>query len=184
LEHVLCPVLIPIHSLDKTIVKLAGQSHYRGAFTVQIDAESEALLTPGRTGKFVPQSYREGGVWRELAKGRILSVDRTDGIATGEIYTGAAGKKAEIEKAVLTLSETDFLEIDQYGASAKVLSGLVEYSLVQILRRQGYTVLRMPRIWPGTLACMLTTTLKSKKRRWSRNWKQSHFGARIPASLD
>ena len=144
LESVLCPVLLPIHSLDKTITKLAGQNHYRGTFTVNIEPDCEALLTPGRTGKFVPQSYHEGGVWRELAKGRILSIDRTAGIATGEVYTGAAGKKAELEKAFLTLSEGDFLEIDQYGASAKVLSGLVEYSLVQVLREQGYTVLRMP----------------------------------------
>jgi len=144
LESVLSPVLIPIRSLDKTIFKATGQSHYRGSFTVSIDPQCEALLAPGRTGKFVPRSYIEGGVWRELAKGRILSVDRAAAVAEGEIYTGSAARKSELEKAFAVLAEHDFLEVDQYGASAKVLSGLVEYSLVQVLTQSGYSVLRMP----------------------------------------
>ncbi|MBU6402021.1 MAG: hypothetical protein KGS61_17020 [Verrucomicrobia bacterium] len=40
-EAVLCPVLIPIRSLDTTIVKLAGQTHFRGGFTVSIDRDCE-----------------------------------------------------------------------------------------------------------------------------------------------
>ena len=125
LESVLSPVLIPIRSLDKTIFRATGQSHYRGSFTVSIDPQCEALLAAGRTGKFVPRSYVDGGVWRELAKGRILSVDRAAAVAEGEIYTGAAARKSELEKAFAVLTEHDFLEVDQYGASAKVLSGLV-----------------------------------------------------------
>jgi len=144
LESILCPVLIPIHTLDKTIIKIAGQSHFRGSFTIKIDAECEGLMTPGRTGKFVPKSYRDGGVWRELAKGRILKVNITSGTAEGEVYTGASGKKSELEKAFLNLTEHDFWEVDQYGASAKVLSGLVEYSLVYVLKRAGYCIRRMP----------------------------------------
>jgi hypothetical protein len=144
LESILCPVLIPIKTLDKTIIKISGQSHYRASFTISIDKECEDLVAPGRTGKFVPQSYEEGGVWREIAKGRILSVDRRAGVAEGEIYTGSASKKAELEKALAGLSQNDFLEVDQYGASAKVLSGLVEYSLVQVLKEAGYKVRRMP----------------------------------------
>ncbi len=144
LESILCPVLIPIRTIDKNIIKLSGQSHYRASFTISIDKECEDLVVPGRTGKFVPQSYEEGGVWREIAKGRILSVDRRAGIAKGEIYTGSASKKAELEKALAGLSPSDFLEVDQYGASAKVLSGLVEYSLVQVLKEAGYKVRRMP----------------------------------------
>jgi hypothetical protein len=92
----------------------------------------------------VPRSYIDGGVWRELAKGRILSVDRAAAVAEGEIYTGAVARKSELEKAFAVLTEHDFLEVDQYGASAKVLSGLVEYSLVQVLKQSGYSVLRMP----------------------------------------
>ena len=144
LESILCPVLIPIRTLDKTIIKITGQSHYRASFTISIDKECEDLVAPGRTGKFVPRTYEEGGVWREIAKGRILSVDRTAGVAEGEIYTGSASKKSELEKVLAVLSQNDFLEVDQYGASAKVLSGLVEYSLVQVLKEAGYKVRRMP----------------------------------------
>jgi hypothetical protein len=36
------------------------------------------------------------------------------------------------------------LEIDQYGAAAKVLSGLAEHALVKQLTGQGYQVKRMP----------------------------------------
>lgn len=144
LESILCPVLIPIADLDKAISRLEGQSHYRSAFTVALTKENEALLVPGRTGKFVPRDYVLGGVWRELAKGRILKVDRAAGIAYGEVYLGSSGKKAEIAKAIELLTPDDYWEVDQYGASAKVLSGLVEYSLVQVLKEQGYTVLRMP----------------------------------------
>lgn len=142
LESILCPVLIPIRSLDKTIHKVHGQSHYRASFTIAIKKDCEELVVPGRTGKFVPQSYKDGGVWRELAKGRILKVHTASRIAEGEIYIGAA--KAELKVALASLSENDFLEVDQYGASAKVLSGLVEYSLVRVLKKGGYSVRRMP----------------------------------------
>jgi hypothetical protein len=144
LESILCPVLIPIHTLDKTINKVAKQSHYRANFTIKIDADCEDLVAPGRTGKFVSKAYKDGGVWREIGKGRILSVDRAAGVAEGEIYTGSASKKSELEKVLAVLSQNDFLEVDQYGASAKVLSGLVEYSLVQVLKEAGYKVRRMP----------------------------------------
>ncbi len=144
LESILCPVLIPIRTLDKTIFKAQGQSHYRATFTIAIDDECEDSVVPGRTGKFVPKSYKEGGGWREIAKGRILNVDRETGVAEGEVYTGAAGRKAELESALARLSEEDFWEVDQYGASAKVLSGLVEYSFVRILKEAGYSIRRMP----------------------------------------
>ena len=142
LESILCPVLIPIRTLDKTVFKLPKQSHHRASFTIAIDADCEDLIVPGRTGKFVPAAYREGGAWKEIAKGRILKVDAKKRIAMGEVYCG--GKKAELETVLAELSEGDFLEIDQYGAAAKVLSGLVEYSLVQVLKDAGYTVRRMP----------------------------------------
>jgi hypothetical protein len=144
LESILCPVLIPIHTLDIKIHKVPGQNHYRASFTIKIDADCEELIAPGRTGKFVSKAYKDGGVWREIVKGRILSVNRQTGIAEGELYTGSASKKAVLEKALTILSQDDFLEVDQYGASAKVLSGLVEYSLVQVLKADGYRVRRMP----------------------------------------
>ena len=100
------------------------------------------MLCRGRTGKFVPGNFADGGTWREIAKGRIIEVDAATRTAFGEIYTG--GRKAGLEKALSELSLDDLLEVDQYGAAAKVLSGLAEYSLVKRLTDKGYTVRRMP----------------------------------------
>jgi len=142
LEGILCPVLIPICTLDRTIFKIPGQPHWRASFTISTDRECEDLIVPGRTGKFVPRAYKAGGGWREIAKGRILKVDDQSGTAEGEVYCG--GQQRDLEAALAELTDEDYLEIDQYGASAKVLSGLVEYSLVQVLKEAGFTVRRMP----------------------------------------
>ena len=144
IESILCPLLIPIQTLDKTIIKIEGQKHHRASFTIALDSDCEDLIAPGCTGKFVPRAYKDGGVWRELAKGRILTVDSAARIAEGEVYCGTGGKKSVIESALAELSSVDFWELDQYGASAKVLSGLVEYSLVQVLKEDGFGVRRMP----------------------------------------
>lgn len=142
LESILCPVLIPIRTLDRAVFRIAGQPHWRASFTISIDKECEDLIVPGRTGKFVPRSYEVGGGWKEIAKGRILQVHSRTQIAEGEVYCG--GRKKDLEAAIAELKSEDCLEIDRYGASAKVLSGLVEYSLVQVLKEAGYTVRRMP----------------------------------------
>jgi len=140
---VLCPLLIPIASLDKTIIKLPGQNHYRAPFTIKITEQNRTAIRVGRTGKFVPSDYGSGAPgWREIAKGRIISVDHVNSIAQGEVYTG--GNKDFFEGALDELQPHDFLEIDQYGAAAKVLSALAEYSLVDIVTSQGYKVCRMP----------------------------------------
>ena len=145
LAAVLCPTLIPIRTLDKTVVKLRGQSHYRASFTVAVTEENRMVLQRGRTGKFVPAGFADGrgSVWREISKGRIIGVDRVQGIATGEVYVGGSGK-SDLEAALAVLEESDFLEIDQYGAAAKLLSGLAEYELVVVAKAAGYTVRRMP----------------------------------------
>jgi hypothetical protein len=142
--RVLTPITIPMESLDKTIIKVKGQSHYRATFSIRINDDNRELLVRGRTGKFVPQSYVEGGeaTWREIAKGRIIDVNFETGIAFGEVYTG--GTRASLVEALESLSAEDYLEIDQYGAAAKVLSGLVEYTLARIARESGYSVRRMP----------------------------------------
>lgn len=142
---VLCPTLIPIKALDKTIKKLPGQSHFRASFTVGITEENRGILQRGRTGKFVPGDFALGGdtPWREIAKGRIIDVDPVQGIAAGEVYVGATAKY-RLSDALKSLAETDFLEIDQYGAAAKLLSGLAEYELAGLAKAAGYTVRRMP----------------------------------------
>ena len=143
LQKILCPVLVPIRSIDPQVVKSRGQSHWHASFEIEIAPEYEELMTVGRTGKFVPGSYASGGIWRELAKGRIVGVCPGTGIAQGEIYLGT-GSRQDLQRALAALSTSDFLEIDQYGASAKILSGLVEHNLSELVRRAGYRVRRMP----------------------------------------
>lgn len=142
---VLCPLLVPIHTLDKTIRILPGQTHARATFTVQLTEENYSVLVRGRTGKFVPAGYGSGEPgWREIAKGRITDVDENAGTAEGEVYLGFGGDEASLAEALVQLSVNDFLEIDQYGVSAKALSGLTEYYLMHDLKARGYRVLRMP----------------------------------------
>lgn len=143
LVAVLCPLLIPLRSLDKTVHKVPGQSHYRATFSIGINDENWSVVQRGRTGKFVPAGYGGGEPgWREIAKGRLIDVNHSGGYAEGEIYVG--GNKSDLEKALAELSRNDYLEIDQYGAAAKVLSGLAEYYLVGSLLESGYKVQRMP----------------------------------------
>lgn len=143
LVAILCPLLIPIQTLDKTVIRLAGQNHYRASFSVAVTPETEIVLQVGMTGKFVPAAYATGeGVWREIAKGRIIEVDQAQGTANGEVYTG--GTRARLEASLGQLTEDDVLEIDQYGAAAKVLSGLAEHMLVEVAKAGRYSVRRMP----------------------------------------
>lgn len=142
LEKILCPKLIPIKSIDKKIFKVSGQTHWRASFEIELQDDYSELMTIGRTGKFVPNSYSGGGCWCEIAKGRIISINTANNTVYGEIYTG--GTKSELESAVNNLSIDDFLEIDQYGASAKILSALVEHNLSEIAKAAGYKVKRMP----------------------------------------
>ncbi|RYG99939.1 MAG: hypothetical protein EON58_02075 [Alphaproteobacteria bacterium] len=145
LVAVLCPLLVPIKSLDKTVQILPGQTHARASFTVDITKENEGVMVRGRTGKFVPASYANGSPgWREIAKGRIVSVDRSAGIADGEVYLGFGGNPEDLAVAIAQLTAADFLEIDQYGIAAKALSGLTEYYLAKHLSDRGYAVYRMP----------------------------------------
>lgn len=141
LTKVLCPLHLKIAELDKTIVKLPGQSHYRATFKIDLDDENSEILVVGRTGKFIPAGHLGGAPWREIAKGRIVSVGTTR--AEGEIYVGSS-PKSDLEAALEDLSIADLLEIDQYGASAKILSALTEATLADNLRRDGFLVQRMP----------------------------------------
>lgn len=142
LASVLCPLLIPIASLDKTIIRQAGQTHWRASFTVQITDANRVVMARGRTGKFVPNDAGTAGLWREIAKGRLCDVNFETGIASGEVYV--SGSRANLEAALEGLSQDDLWEVDQYGASAKVLSALSEYYLVQHAKSRGYEVTRMP----------------------------------------
>ena len=144
LQHILCPMLVPINKIDTTVLRMPGQQHWRALFEIQIEDTYSELMTVGRTGKFVPNSYANGsGIWNEIAKGRIIKVNWNEGIAYGEIYTGNSSK-TDLESALKILTINDYLEIDQYGASAKILSALVEHNLADLARNSGYHVTRMP----------------------------------------
>lgn len=144
LESVLCPVLVPIKLVDNAIFKIEGQSHFRASFTIDILPQYEGLIAPGRTGKFVPAICLKGAAWREICKGRILSINLENRTADGEIYVGATTSQDILRQALAELDNSCYLEIDQYGAAAKVLSSLVEYSLARQLSATGYVVKRMP----------------------------------------
>lgn len=143
LVKVLCPLHVPIASIDRTVFKIPGQAHWRATFTVELTDEVEEALQPGRTGKFIPAAHLTGEPWREIAKGRIYEINHSLGVATGEIYVGSSGKAAT-EEAVNELQECDVLEVDQYGAAAKVLSALVEAALATDLSHRGFKVRRLP----------------------------------------
>lgn len=150
---VLCPLLVPIHTLEKRIFIAPGEAHARASFTVKVNDENSSVLVRGRTGKFVPASYGNGQPgWREIAKGRIININSKTGLANGEIYLGfGAEDETELGLALDQLTEHDLLEIDQYGVAAKALSGLTEYYLVQHLKSRGFQVFRMPEDMAGHL---------------------------------
>jgi len=140
---VLCPLLVPVKSIDKRVLKIAGQGHWRASFKMDITPVNRHLIQIGRTGKFVPATYQTGAAsWREIAKGRIIGCDRKKNVAEGEIYVG--GSKTELTEALALLENDSLLEIDQFGAAAKVLSGLAEFYLCENVSAAGYNVLRMP----------------------------------------
>lgn len=140
LQKVLCPLHVPIVSINPTVFRQG--SIWRASFTAEVNAESREVLQPGRTGKFVPAAHLAGGPWREIAKGRITGMSQDGSSAAGEVYVGES--KGALEVALGELSDGDYLEIDQYGASAKVLSALAEAELATQLTQVGYEIRRMP----------------------------------------
>ncbi len=142
LAAVLTPVLIPVKSIGSKIESL--KNHFRTSFKADIVPEAEHLMVRGQTGKFVPRAYAEGdadGIWNEKAKGRVVNVDRSAGVVEGEVYRS---RKMDLEEEIQDLTADDYLEVDQYGAAAKILSGLVEHHFLKDARDSGYTVRRMP----------------------------------------
>lgn len=143
LLKVLVPLHVPIQTLDKQIFRVPGQKHWRASFTVELNERSRSILAPGRTGKFVSKGHVKGvEPWSEICKGRVLKIDPSRAVAEGEVYVGS--NKKGLEKALEALTCDDYLEIDQFGASAKVLSSLTEAALATVLEEEGYEVLRMP----------------------------------------
>jgi len=143
LQRVLTPALLPIKWTDRTVEKRDGTKLWSARFSVALNDESDELLVPGRTGKLISVGFLAGKPWNALAKGRVLRVDLPAKIAICEAYTGEGTKKALVD-AIALLADGDLLEVDRYGASAKVLSSLVEAALADKARAEGFSVRRMP----------------------------------------
>lgn len=144
-KNIFCPTLIPIYKIVNNVFLMPGQQHWRASFQIEIKEEYSELIAEGREGTFVPAAYVEKeGEWKNLAKGRIINVDRENKIAYGEILFG--NTKEELEAALENLKEEDYLEIEEYGISEKITTALVEYNLVELAKKGGYQVKKLPKV--------------------------------------
>ena len=144
-ENIFCPTLIPVHKIVKNVFLMPAQQHWRASFQIEIREEYSELMMEGREGTFVPASYARGeGEWKNLAKGRIVNVDKDSKIAYGEILFG--NTKEELTAALENLKEEDYFEIEEYEISEKITTSLVEYNLVQLAKKGGYQVVKLPRV--------------------------------------
>ena len=144
-KNIFCPTLIPIYKIVNNVFLMPGQQHWRASFQIEVKEEYSELIAEGREGTFVSAAYVAGeGEWKNLAKGRIINVDRENKIAYGEILFG--NTKEELEAALENLKEEDYLEIEEYGISEKVTTALVEYNLVKLAKKDGYEVTKLPKV--------------------------------------
>ena len=144
-ESIFCPRVIPIKKIVNNIFLMPGQQHWRASFQIEIKEEYEDLIQVGREGTFVPASYAKGeGEWKNLAKGRIINVDRENRIAYGEVLFG--NTKEELEAALLNLKEEDYLEIEEFEISEKITKALIEYNLAELAKKAGYSVAKLPMV--------------------------------------
>lgn len=139
LEEVLLPLRIPIAEFTRTPERIGGG----WALRFRLDVGSEIPhLTRGRTGKVVSTETAAGlATWAEITKARIHEVvpGRTD----GELHLGRSSA-AELNGRIPLLELGCVLEIDRFGAAAKVESGLTEAAFVAHALAEGYEVTRMP----------------------------------------
>lgn len=148
---IMAPALLKVTDVGTEVERAQAVGGTTGPWTarfrIAIPDGEQSFLTRGRTGKFVPGEYVEDNApWREIAKGRILHTPAPGQHETlGEIYVGTKSSRARLAEIVETeLKVGDYLEIDRYGASAKITSSLVEASFVEHARERGFAVRRMP----------------------------------------
>lgn len=138
LADVLIPLRIPIATFS-TVPERFG-SGWGVPFRIEVGRASPHLHR-GRTGKVVSAATAAGiATWAEIVKARIHEVH--DEFSTGELHI--AGARANLEARLQLLEPGAVLEIDRYGAAAKVESGLTEAAFVALAQAEGYSVTRMP----------------------------------------
>ena len=145
LTAIFCPVRIPIYKLVKNVFLAPGQQHFRASFQIQITEDVQELMAEGRTGVFVLADYVKGeAAKKEIAKGRLISIDKEQGIAYGEIFSTNTSKE-DLEAALELLTEEHYFEIDSFNMAEKITEPLIEYQLERIAKEKGFHVTRIPK---------------------------------------
>lgn len=183
-QAIFCPTLIPVYKIVKNVFLMPGQQHFRASFQIQIKEEYADLIMENREGVFVSSAYAKGEAeWKNLAKGRIINVDRENGIAYGEILFG--NTKEELEEALEHVSEEDYFEIEEYGISDKITAALIEYNLVELAKESGYEVTKWPESGGKALelteGCFISLTKNgvTKRIRLKSLWGENPKYARL-----
>lgn len=139
LVEVLTPLQVPIVSIDRDSVEKRG-SAWSVLFVGGTGSENTHIVR-GKTGKVVPLGSTVGEVpWRELIKARIH--ETREGECVGELH---ASKKTLLLERLDEIEESKVvLEIDRFGAAAKVESALTEAAFERQAAAEGFRAWRMP----------------------------------------
>lgn len=139
LAEVLTPLQVPILSIDRESVANRG-SAWSVLFQGGVGIENTHMMR-GRTGKVVPLGSTVGDVpWRELIKARIHGA--SEGLCEGELH---AARRTVLEERLAEIDEKAVvLEIDRFGAAAKVESALTEVAFERQAIADGFRLWRMP----------------------------------------
>jgi hypothetical protein len=139
LAEVLTPLQVEILTIDLDSMMKRGS-----AWSVMFEGQPGSTNTHvvrGRTGKVVPKGSTVGDEpWREIIKARIHEADETK--CVGELH---APRRADLEERLLQVDpEHVVLEIDRFGAAAKVESALTEVAFERQALAEDFLVWRMP----------------------------------------
>jgi hypothetical protein len=139
LAEVLTPLPIEIVDIDLDSISKRGSAWsviFRGK-----PGNTNTHVVRGRTGKVVPRGSTTGEEpWREIVKARIHDADGSG--CTGELH---AARRADLESRLKDIDPKDVvLEIDRFGAAAKVESALTEVAFERQALEEGFLVWRMP----------------------------------------
>ncbi|HET9677468.1 MAG TPA: hypothetical protein VFP21_08205 [Solirubrobacterales bacterium] len=139
LAEVLTPLQIDVLEIDRDSIEKRG-SAWSVLFCGK-PGSANTHVVRGRTGKVVPRGSTVGQEpWREIIKARIHEADE-DG-CRGELH---AARRGDLEERLDGLRPEDVvLELDRFGAAAKVESALTEVAFERQALHEEFLVWRMP----------------------------------------
>ncbi|MDQ2759460.1 MAG: hypothetical protein M3Y17_03220, partial [Actinomycetota bacterium] len=128
----------------QVVVPMASVAKRGSAWSVMFrgrPGKENTHIQRGRTGKVVPRGSTTGEEpWRELIKARIH--DAQPGYCVGELH---APKKGDLILSLDALTPAGVvLEVDRFGAAAKVESALTEVAFERQAIKEGFMLWRMP----------------------------------------